>query len=153
MESLLYILRESPENEVSEPLAVLLRVDRGYGVGIVLHGFVGVLELLADIVVLQDVDDPDVEHHVVHLVERLAVVLLGDLLRPRRHVHAQLDLNRAKKKGDAQSPKAPTLCVLVQSHICYRSSDRNDPHLAVPGSRRSTSPNPAADDRNRLPLM
>jgi hypothetical protein len=30
---------------------------------------------------------------------------------------------------------------------------KKGPHLAVPGSRRSTSPNPAADDRSRLPLM
>lgn len=77
------VLHEDSPDEVAEPPGVELGVDGGDGGGISLQGLVRVLELLADVVVLQDVDDPEVE-------DRLeAPPALPPLLRPRRHVRPQ----------------------------------------------------------------
>lgn len=89
--------RENLLYKLQEAAGVKSGVHGGDGERIELQGLVGVLDLLGHVVVLQYVDDSEVENHVVHLVENALFFFsvphwVWDPLRPRRHVHAQLDL-------------------------------------------------------------
>lgn len=85
------VWREYLLNELEEAAGVERGVHGRYGQGIELDGFVGVLDLLGHVVLLQNVDYAQVEDNVVGLVERL-LLRSRDLLRPCWHVDAELDL-------------------------------------------------------------
>ena len=54
------------------------------------------LNLLPYVVLLQDINYSQVEHHIVHLTIGLTVIILNHLFCPRRHVNPKLDLEPDK---------------------------------------------------------
>ena len=59
-------------------------------------GLVSMLNLLPYVVLLQDINYSQVEHHIIHLTIGLTVIILNHLFCPRRHVNPKLDLEPDK---------------------------------------------------------
>lgn len=100
------VIDEGSPDEVAESLRVELRVNGGDGGGIDLQRLVGALQPLADVVALENVDDPEVEDRVTGSPLRGQQVTEGGapgyLERLRRHVRAQAGQRPPEFKPEKQ---------------------------------------------------